>query len=163
MAEHNKHLITWLNDAYAMEVEITKILESHKKAAEDFPQVEEKIDEHLEVTKKQAERLKKCIEGLGESVSSTKSVMATVMGMIAGPTTGLFDDAVIKNSALEFATEHFEISVYRVLIAAADKFGHDDIVDICQQNMQEEEEMAEWLDENMDSLVNDFLGREKDS
>lgn len=161
MAEYNKNLVSWLNDAYAMEVEIVKILESHKKAAEDYPEVEEKIEEHIEITKKQAERVKKCIEKLGENTSGVKSAMATMMGMVAGPPTGLFDDAVIKNSALEYATENFEIAVYRVLIAAADELGHDDIVEVCQQNMQEEEEMAEWLDENMDSLVQSYLSQQK--
>lgn len=154
---HNQTFISWLQDAYAMEVEIAKVLESHQSAAEDYPEVQDKIAEHLEVTKQHAERVKECLEGLGESTSTVKSMIGTMMGAVTGPSTAPFGDQVIKNSMLEYATEHFEMAAYRNLAAAAEELGHPEIVTMCEEILADEEEMEEWLEENSGELISQYL------
>jgi ferritin-like metal-binding protein YciE len=61
-------MISWLKDACAMEKKLEETLEAYAKGAEDYPELQEKLEEHIDVTKNQQERLKARIEALGESV-----------------------------------------------------------------------------------------------
>jgi ferritin-like metal-binding protein YciE len=48
-------LVTWLKDAYAMEQGIVEILERQIQHFEGMPDAQEKIRQHLELTKTQAD------------------------------------------------------------------------------------------------------------
>lgn len=159
---HNKLFIDWLNDAYAMENKITEVLEQHAEQAKDYPEVQKKIQEHLDVTREQAERIKKCIEDMGESVSGVKSVMSDMMGKMEGMSTAMASDKLVKNALAEYTTEHMEIAAYTALITAAEELGHPEVAEVCKKNMKEEEEMAEWLKENMPMTVKKVLNEHHD-
>lgn len=67
-------LATWLKDAYAMEQGIVKMLERQIDQFEDMPDAQQKIRQHLELTKTQAERVQGCIALLGEDVSKNRGL-----------------------------------------------------------------------------------------
>jgi ferritin-like metal-binding protein YciE len=54
-------LVTWLKDAYAMEQGIVEILERQIGQFENMPDAQEKILQHLELSKTQAERVRACV------------------------------------------------------------------------------------------------------
>lgn len=54
----NKDLIAWLNDAYAMEKDSERVLEHRLTDVENQPEMKSRIEEHLNETRSQAERLK---------------------------------------------------------------------------------------------------------
>ncbi len=74
-------LITWLNDAYAMEQALLPILENHAKDAErDMPQAAARIRQHIDETRHHAERVEQCLKQLGTSHSTMKSAFSSVLG-----------------------------------------------------------------------------------
>ena len=149
-----KELLTaWLNDAYAMENALVPILENHAKDAKDHPQVQAKIQEHLEKTRRHAELVKSCVERLGERTSGAKTGMATIFGALQSVSTGAAKDELVKNGIADFAAEHFEIASYKALIAAAQEYGDQETVRTCQQILRDEEEMARWLDQQLPMAV----------
>ncbi len=142
-------LITWLRDAYAMEEGLVESLERQVDQMKDMPDAQAKIRQHSELTKTQAARVKDCIERLGGDVSHTKSAVANVMGAIQGMSTAAAQDKALKNTMANFAIEHFEIASYKALATAARQLGHDDIAGTCEDIMMEEEQMADWVGQQL--------------
>jgi ferritin-like metal-binding protein YciE len=157
---HKELLISWLNDAHAMENSLIRVLENHAKDTKDqHPQMHAKIQEHIEVTRRHAEMVKGCVERLGGSTSAIKTGVANVTGTIQGMSTGAAEDELVKNALADYSSEHFEIASYRALIAGAREFGDDETVRICEQILHEEEDMARWLERHIDTVVRDIFYR----
>jgi ferritin-like metal-binding protein YciE len=152
-------LISWLNDAYAMEISIVEVLENHTNDAKNIPEVHVRLREHLEETHRHADRLKRCIESIGGDVSKGKAWFSSLAGKMKGVSTGMADDQIVKNALSEYATEHFEIACYHSLIAASEELGLVEVVAACQQNMAEEQAMADWLETQIPEITRGYLRR----
>jgi ferritin-like metal-binding protein YciE len=155
--EKREQLISWLNDAYAMETDITRNLEGQMQQTEDTPEVHDKIQEHLEQTKSQAERVKACIQDLGGNISAIKSGLANMMGAAKGASTAMAEDKLIKNAIADYATEYFEIASYTALIDAAEELGEKKVAEVCRVIRNEEQEMAKWIEKQLPTAVHQFM------
>lgn len=142
-------LVTWLKDAYAMEQGIAEVLERQVGQMDDMPEAQEKMQEHLELTKTHAEQIKQCVERLGEDVSRVKSGIASVLGAVQGMSTVMAKDKMLKNAMANYAIEYFEIACYLANAEAARMLGYDDIAEVCESIIEEEQEMADWLEEQI--------------
>ena len=158
MAKDPRELfIAWLKDAYAMEKSVEEVLESHAKDAKEYPQLQAKIEEHLEITKTQGEKVKSIIEDMGESVSKIKAFSSGLMGKMQGAASKFAEDKIIKNTLAEIATEAYEIATYRTLIMAAEQLGESSAVDPLKEILSEEEKMSSWAQENLPMLIEEFF------
>ena len=146
-------LIAWLNDAHGMENALIQVMENHVKDAKDHPQIQAKIQQHLEQTRRHAQMVKDCVEGLGAHTSAVKTGMATLSGQVQAVSTGAARDELVKNALADFASENFEIACYSALITAAQELGDQNIAQVCQRILQDEQEMANWLQQNLPTLV----------
>ncbi|MBB6118601.1 DUF892 family protein [Nocardiopsis algeriensis] len=150
-------LIAWLNDAYAMEKSMEETLERHAKDAKGAPDVQTRIERHIEETRLQAEIVKGCIEGLGGKVSGTKSALAGFSGAVQGMMNKASSDTMVKNSLSDYAAEHFEIASYKALIEAARDLGEETVAQKLTQILHQEEEMARFLEQKLPSAVRGTL------
>ncbi|MBW3631821.1 MAG: ferritin-like domain-containing protein [Chloroflexi bacterium] len=157
----NKELIiTWLNNAHSMEEGIAQVLERHAEDAKDQPQMQARLQQHVEQTRHHAELVKGCLERLGESPSGVKSGMASVMGAVQGMSTKMAEDTPVKNTLHDYGTEHFEIACYTSLMAAAQDLGDQQTMTVCQQILREEEAMAEFLFQQIPPVTVQMLQKE---
>jgi ferritin-like metal-binding protein YciE len=152
-------LISWLNDAYAMEKSLIQVLENHANDAKDHPDMRSKILEHIEATKRHADAVRQCIERLGGSVSSAKAAMGTASGFFHGLSTEATPDELVKNVLADFASENFEIAAYKALIEAARIAGRDELIPTFEQIIRDERDMASWLDRNLGKTVESYMGQ----
>jgi ferritin-like metal-binding protein YciE len=155
-----EQLLAWLNDAYAMEMAQIPILENHASDARRHPEVRERDLQHLKETKQHAKDVRKCIEYLGEKPSVTKKMIGRVTGAMQSVATEPFQDEIMKNFLMDYAAEHFEIACYRSLIAAAEEAGHPKIARVCEEILDEEEAMAEWLHDHLPKAVHITLSQQ---
>ncbi|HXF62571.1 MAG TPA: ferritin-like domain-containing protein [Caldilineaceae bacterium] len=155
----HKTLTAWLQDAYAMEEALVPILENHAKDAKGIPQMQSRIQQHAEETRRHAEMVRGCLEQIGEKPSGAKNLLGNLFGGAQSIGVGMFKDELIKNALTDFASEHFEIASYKVLIAAAEQTGHPQIAMVCRQILQDEERMAQWLDQQMPVTVQSAIQR----
>ena len=151
-------LIGWLNDAYAMEKGLVQVLENHANDVKDRPEMYRRIAQHLEETKMHAERVRDCVQRLGGDVSTMKTAMGAVSGFLQGRSTGASPDELVKNALADYASEHLEIASYRALIVAARALGEQQIAQVCEGILRDEEEMARWLEQNLPTVVQEYLG-----
>jgi len=155
-----KQLVAWLNEAHAMERCLVRVLEDHVKDANDFPEIQICLAQHVEETKGHASKLEQCLRILGESPSKSNGVTGSVTDALRTKTTCIFRDEIVKNLLSDYATEHMEIGSYIALTIAAEELGQFEIVDLCQEILEEEQEMAEWLEEQLPHVTRQALHRE---
>ena len=146
-------LVTWLKDAYAMEQGIVEILERQLGQFENMPDAQEKILQHLELTKTQAERVRACVERFGDDVSHVKSGVANILGAVQGMSTVMAKDRMVKDAMANYAIEYFEIASYTAIAAAAREMRHEDIASVCETIITEEQDMADWLEMQLPMVV----------
>jgi ferritin-like metal-binding protein YciE len=142
-----------------MEEQAETMLSGQLSRLEHYPELSSRIQLHLEETKQQASRLQSCLDRIGEGTSSMKDAGGKLMAT-AQSISGVFaGDEVMKGSLASYTFEHMEIASYTILIAAANAAGETEVARICEQNLREEEAMAEWLERNLASTTTMFLAR----
>jgi ferritin-like metal-binding protein YciE len=153
-------LISWLRDAHAIEQTAITILEMQSKRLEHYPRIEAKWAEHLEVTRRQAERVRACLQRHDADASALMDLTGRFTGAMNALVTGAaLGDEAVKAAVAEYAFENMEIATYRTLIATADFVGDHETRRICEEILDEEQEMATWLGREMVAMTQIFLGR----
>jgi ferritin-like metal-binding protein YciE len=154
-------LIDWLHMAHMMEVDIAEMLKNHAGDAKDYPEVQTKIEEHIKITESQIERLEACIQELGGDISEVRKGVSRVMGKFGGIMNEFIPDKheVLMNGMMDHAVEHFEMAMYKAISVVAKEIGEDMVVDVALEIMDEELEMANWLDENLETVVKDVISK----
>jgi ferritin-like metal-binding protein YciE len=153
----NELLLAWLKDAHAMEEALIPNLENHAKDARDHPQIEARIRQHIEETRRHAELVRGCIERLGDKPSAAKAVFGKVIGSISALGTGPLSDELVKDFVVDYAAEHLEIASYQRLIIAARELGDEATASTCEQILPDEQAMARAIEENLPIVVRDTL------
>lgn len=157
----NEQLVSWLDDAYAMESGLIPILQNHARAFEaEMPEAAARIREHISETRRHAERLEGCLRTLNTTPSMAKSTISSMMGTVEGMSTAIFRDELVKNALADFGAEQFEVACYTALVTSAMELGYPDIAKMCEQNLKEDEEMGRWLKQQLPSVVSAMLKRE---
>jgi ferritin-like metal-binding protein YciE len=157
----NGHLTDWLRDAHGMEQQAVEMLKRQASHLESYPELRERVQRHVHETEQQAARLEQCLKRLGEDTSILKDTIGKVSGNFAAITNAAASDEILKNVIADYAFEHFEIASYRSLIATAESVGDSETADICRQNLREEEAMADWVEQHIESLTEGFLDRDR--
>ncbi|QJQ95104.1 MULTISPECIES: ferritin-like domain-containing protein [Halomonadaceae] len=154
-----KHLSDWLRDAHAMEVQADKMLRDQASRLEHYPELQSRIEKHIQETQGQLEKLESVIDKADMDTSAFKDIGAkfAAMGQSMG---GMFvSDEVVKGGIASLSFEHFEIANYKALISAAEYCGELEVKRVCEEILKEEENMAQWLEENLPAVTQAFLAR----
>jgi len=154
-------LVTWLEDALAMENALAAVLKHRISDAKDFPEIAEMDRMHLAETLEHANRVKQAVSRFGSKPSTVKSMFGTMFGMMNAPMTGMYKDEIVKNCLMDYAAEQFEVASYSALIAAATEFGDMETANLCRQNLQEDQAMAERILAGLPKAVSAQLGAPK--
>lgn len=160
MTNANKHLADWLRDAYAMEKHALSFLERQLETIESYPVLSQRIAQHREETRWQISQLEKCLDILGEQPSSIKNLMGTISANMGAMGTMFASDEVLKDSIASTAFEHLEIASYKTIIAAAEAAGRPEIARLCYGILEQEIEMAQWLEDHLPETTAQFLQRD---
>jgi len=152
-------LIDWLRDAHAMESQAVEMLERQAERIKNYPDVLAKVQEHIEVSNRQADRLKQCLQRLGTDTSAIKTGVAMLIGNAQSLSGVVASDEIVKASIFDYSFEHFEIANYRALISAAEQAGEPEIARMLQPSLDEELEMAAWLEQRLPQLTKTYLER----
>jgi ferritin-like metal-binding protein YciE len=145
--------VTGLKNAHAMENQALSIMKPQASRIENYPDVQEQLQQHIAETEGQIERLERILDSLDEDKSSLKDLALSVAGTFAAVGHTVAPDEILKNSMANFAFENFEIAAYKSLIALAEAGGHDAAIADLELNLQEEIAMAEWLDANIEAVT----------
>lgn len=146
-------LITYLQDAYAMEHQIVQMLEGQVKDTQKYPQIQARIQQHLDETHTHEQRMADRLGAYNEKPSATKSIGSNLMGSLVGAAAGGRTDALAKAARDDYTTEHMEIAAYGALICVAQAFGDSATIQAAQANLRDEVRMAHWLEQHIAEAV----------
>lgn len=156
----SKHLEDWLRDAHAMEKQAEKMLTSQASRLEHYPQLKQRIEEHVTETQNQSEKLEHCLTLLGTDASTMKDMGAQLSAFGQAVGGMMAEDEVVKGGIASFAFENFEIANYKAIIVAAEMASQPEVAQICKEILQEEIAMADWLSQHLDDTTKAFLERD---
>lgn len=148
--------VTGLKNAHAMENQALSIMKPQVSRIENYPEVEAQLNKHITETEGQIVRLDRILDDLGEDRSTLKDLALSLAGTFAAVGHTVAPDEILKNSMANFAFENFEIAAYKSLLALAEESGNDNAIADLELNLEEEIEMAEWLDENIEAVTLQF-------
>ena len=135
-----------LRDVYDAEKQLTKALPKMAKAVEN-EELRAAIEEHLDITRMQVNRLEEVFKSLGMAAKGK-----TCEGMKGLIEEGSSHIEELEGSTLDAAligaaqkVEHYEIATYGTLATWAELLGHQDAKDLLGQTLEEEKEADEKL------------------
>ena len=141
--------ITGLKNAHALEQQALSIMEPQVARIENYPEMADRLREHIRETHGQIDRINQLLDMHDEKASTLKDMATSMSGTMAALGHSIFGDEIIKNSFANYAFENFEIASYKSLIIMAEDGGFRDATSFLNQNLREEQAMAEWIDQNL--------------
>ncbi len=152
--------VTGLRNAHAVENQALELMNRQVERIENYPEIKQRLERHIQETHGQIERLDRILDGLNESRSVLKDNALSFMGNMAALAHSAAQDEILKNSIANFAFENFEIASYKSLIQLAEETGNGSAAQPLQQSLDEEEAMADWLDQHLPEVTSTYLRRE---
>lgn len=184
----NQKIVQYLNDALAMEnAAEDRILSRLQQTIVDDTRVQ--LQDHLEETRNQKDRLKQIITSHGGEPTEAKAELPILkpntIDLVRDHTTSsstakssnntgshdlqgnssvksivnetdnvrLVAEKELIQTERDAIIEHAEIVKYKMLMEIAKRVGAMDAIPVIDQNLREEEQMANWIIENTPSLL----------
>src|SRR5690554_6025915 len=144
---------TGLKNAHAMEKQALSIMKPQVSRIENYPEMRARIEQHITETEGQIERLETVLDRIDESHSGFKDMFLSLGGTMAALGHTPAGDEILKDTFANYAFEHYEISAYKSLIQIGEYLSLNGELPLLRQNLEEEESMAQWIDEHAASVT----------
>ena len=129
-----------LGAALTMEQTVLQMLQKLEQTAKN-PELKEQFSHHRDETQQQISNLQQVFSALGESPETQPCPAIDGLKQegeeMISQTSDALTDAALLGGAAE--TEHHEIAVYDGLITHAEQLGHEDVVALLQENLDQEQ------------------------
>jgi ferritin-like metal-binding protein YciE len=145
-------LIDYVEDAHAMEQNVSTMLESMISTTDD-PEITNMLKHHKQETEEHERRLRERLEALGTGTSTRKQAQTIATALMKGVGDMARTDKPGKNARDGFVTEHMEIAAYQLLERLANKAGDTETAEVARRNRADEEAMARKIDSNWDRFL----------
>jgi ferritin-like metal-binding protein YciE len=145
-------LVSYLNDAHAMEMQSMEMLEKAIEIAGDL-QLAQLYRGHLNDTRDHERYVKQRLEAIGKSPSTLKNLAGKAGAIGLGMLAQAMPDTPAKLAGVAFAYENFEIASYRMLRRVAEEVNDDETVSMCDHILPTEQQAAKAIEENLDLAV----------
>lgn len=160
MAETSRDLlIAGLKNAYALETQALDMMRTQHNRLDEYPELKARVGQHVNETEQQMKRLEGCLAQFNESPSSLKDFALRLTGNLQSMFHATAEDEVIKSVFASNAFENYEIATYKGLAAMAEVAGARDVADVARQSLREEEDMARFINEHVDSTVREYMAK----
>src|ERR1700750_1248524 len=90
--------VTGLRNQHAIENQAIELLERQVGRLENYPEMVDRMRQHLEESRQQATRIEELLAGLNSSHSTLKDMVTSFMGNVAALGHASASDEVVKNT-----------------------------------------------------------------
>lgn len=162
MAENStqEQVVKYLTDAHAIEEQALPQMKAAPRIVDD-ERLAEIFRVHLEETELQEQRVRERLEALDASPSRLKDVVMKAGGAGFALFAKSQPDSPGKLVAHALSYEHLELASYELLIRVAERAGDGETADVARRNRDEEQAMANRLEESFDAAVEASLAEKE--
>jgi ferritin-like metal-binding protein YciE len=151
-AKLQEKLVEYVQDAHAMEQNVSTMLDS-MIATTDDTEFKKMLEEHKRQTEEHERRLRERLDALGAGTSTTKAIGGVGAALFKSVGDIARTDKPGKNARDGYVTEHMEIAAYQLLERLADRAGDEETAEVARQNRSDEEAMAKKIDSRWDKFL----------
>jgi ferritin-like metal-binding protein YciE len=148
----NEQLIKHIDEAYAMEQNVLRMLDGMISTTDD-PEILDALEHHKAQTQGHAERMKARLEAHDATPSGVKQVGGIVAALAKMPLDMVRGEKAGRNARDGYATEHMEIASYELLRRIAERAGDQSTASVAQDIIGEEQAMADLIEQNWDKFA----------
>lgn len=141
--------ILGLKNSHAAARECRTMVETQASRLESYPDLKERLEQHLAEKDKQLDRLERILEALGESPSALKDTAASIMASAGNIVNAAAGDEVLKGSMGLLAMAKFEGAGYETLLLFGEAAGVNGALRLLQKSLSEERAMAAFVEEHL--------------
>jgi ferritin-like metal-binding protein YciE len=145
-------LVKHIDEAYAMEQSVLRMLDSMISTTED-PAIKDQLREHRLETEKQADRMLRRLEAHGASPSKVRESVGMVQALMKSVLDATRSEKAGRNARDGYATEHLEIASYELLARIAERAGDEETAQAARESLAEEVAMAKKIEANWDRFA----------
>ena len=152
MADLQEKLVEHIDDAYAMEQNVLRMLDGMLRTTDD-PALLDMLEHHRDETKRHADRLEERLRAHGSSPSAVKEAGGVVGALLKMPLDMARSEHAGKNARDGYATEHVEIAAYELLERLARMAGDEETARVARENRADEVSMAQKIEGEWDRVL----------
>ena len=141
--------ILGLKNSHAAARECRTMIEAQAKRLDSYPDLKERLEQHIVEKDRQLERLERILEAVGESPSALKDTAASIMASAGNVVNAAAGDEVLKGSMGLLAMAKFEGAGYETLLLFGEAAGANGALRLLQQCLSEERAMASFVEEHL--------------
>lgn len=160
MTTIDEQLVSYIEDAHALEQMMELALQGMMSSAPDLPEFQDPLGHHLEETRRHKQLLEERLRAHGASTSTPKdtAMMFGALGLAA--LNKARSDTAGKVARDGFAAEHLEIACYELLERVAARAGDEQTAEVARRNKADEVAMAQKLGSSWDLALDLSLKQE---
>jgi ferritin-like metal-binding protein YciE len=155
----DEQLVKHIDEAYAMEQNVLRMLDGMIDSTED-PEMKSRLVNHRAETEQHADRLKMRLEAHDASPSMIKEAGGIAGALMKGVVDMARPEKAGRNARDGYATEHMEIAAYQLLERVATRAGDVETAEVARTNRADEEAMARAIDASWDRAAEQSLKEE---
>lgn len=160
MATIEEQLVKHIDEAYAMEQDVLRMLDGMIETTDD-PEMRAELERHRAETEQQANRLESRLAAHDEKPSAIKEAGGILGALMKGVADMVRSEKAGRNARDGFATEHMEIAAYQLLERVALRANDVETAEVARRNRREEEAMADKIAQTWDKVVDLSLQEER--
>jgi ferritin-like metal-binding protein YciE len=152
MADLNDQLNKHIDEAYAMEQNVLRMLDGMIETTED-EEIRSELRNHKLETEQHADRLQRRLEARGASPSMVREAGGVLGALMKSVVDMVRQEKAGRNARDGYATEHLEIASYQLLERVAERAGDTETAEVARQNRADEEAFAKKIEANWDRFA----------
>jgi ferritin-like metal-binding protein YciE len=148
----NDQLVKHIDEAYAMEQNVLRMLDGMISTTDD-PEILDALEHHKMETQGHIDRMKARLDAHDAQPSGVKQMTGMLQALAKMPLDMVRSEKAGRNARDGFATEHMEIASYELLRRIAERAGDEDTVAAATEIIGEEKAMADVISDNWDKFA----------
>ena len=148
----NDQLVKHIDEAYAMEQNVLRMLDGMISTTDD-PEILDALEHHKMQTQGHIDRMKARLDAHDAQPSGVRQMTGMLQALAKMPLDMVRTEKAGRNARDGFATEHMEIASYELLRRVAERAGDEETVAAATQIIEEEKAFADVISANWDKFA----------
>jgi ferritin-like metal-binding protein YciE len=156
MGDIQAQLVKHIDEAHALEQNVLRMLDSMIQTTDDA-EILDRLEHHKLETQEHATTMRRRLEYHGAEPSMVRQAAGMLEALMKMPLDLVRGEKAGRNARDAYATEHLEIASYQLLRRVAERAGDEETAVACQEIIEQERAMAQFVEDNWDRFAEQSL------